>query len=95
MKNRTPNNKATQKAPPRFFTISDVADFLDVSSRTIRRIDLGDLPIHRFGRAFASQNRTFWRSSPHTAIGSCRFNARHKLSLLVNILLKLGNTIMK
>jgi len=39
-------------AAPRFFTISDVADFLDVSQRSVRRwIKSGDLPAHRFGAA--------------------------------------------
>jgi excisionase family DNA binding protein len=36
----------------RFFTIRDVAEFLDVSTRSVRRwIKSGDLPAHRFGAA--------------------------------------------
>jgi excisionase family DNA binding protein len=56
------------RAALRFFTISDVAEFLDVSQRSVRRwIKSGDLPAHRFGaavrisepdlRAFASARR--------------------------------------
>ena len=40
------------RAAPRFFSISDVADFLDVSQRSVRRwIKSGDLSVHRFGAA--------------------------------------------
>jgi excisionase family DNA binding protein len=39
-------------AAPRFFTISDIAEFLDVSPRSVRRwIKSGELPVHRFGAA--------------------------------------------
>jgi excisionase family DNA binding protein len=55
-------------APTRFFTINDVADWLSVSPRTVRRwISTGDLVVHRFGgvvriaesdlRAFSAANR--------------------------------------
>ena len=51
--NKTTNNKGgTGAALPRFFTIGDVANFLEVSSRTVRRwIKTGALRIHRFGSA--------------------------------------------
>jgi excisionase family DNA binding protein len=69
MKNKRDNaHNAARTATPRFFTISDVADFFDVSSRSVRRwIKSGDLPVHRFGgvvrisdsdlRAFAATHR--------------------------------------
>jgi excisionase family DNA binding protein len=50
----TPANEkgALEMAPPRFFTISAVANFLDVSARSVRRwIATAALPIHRFGGA--------------------------------------------
>ena len=35
-----------------FFTIEEVADFLSLSTRSVRRlISRGLLPVHRFGRA--------------------------------------------
>jgi excisionase family DNA binding protein len=35
---------------PRFFTISYIAEFFDVSVRSVRRwVKSGDLPVHRFG----------------------------------------------
>jgi len=38
---------------PRLFPIADVADQLDVSSKTVRRwIDRGELHVHRLGRQF-------------------------------------------
>jgi excisionase family DNA binding protein len=50
-------------APNRFFTINDVADWLNVSPRTVRRwINTGDLVVHRFGgvvRIAESDLRTF------------------------------------
>jgi excisionase family DNA binding protein len=37
---------------PRFFTVDEVAEFLSLSTRTVRRvIDEHQLPAHRFGRA--------------------------------------------
>jgi excisionase family DNA binding protein len=40
------------RGTPRFFTIGQVAEFLNLSSRSVRRlIDDGQLPVHRFGRA--------------------------------------------
>jgi len=40
------------RGTPRFFTIDQVAEFLNLSSRSVRRlIDDGQLPVHRFGRA--------------------------------------------
>jgi excisionase family DNA binding protein len=37
---------------PRFFTIQEVAEFLGLSSRSVRRlIAEHQLPVHRFGRA--------------------------------------------
>jgi excisionase family DNA binding protein len=56
------------RAALRFFTVSEVADFLDVSNRSVRRwIKSGELPAHRFGvavriseidlRAFAAARR--------------------------------------
>ena len=40
------------KAMARFYTVAQVADLLEVSTRTVRRwIADGDLPVHRFGRA--------------------------------------------
>jgi excisionase family DNA binding protein len=40
------------RAAPRFFTVSDIADFLDVSPRSVRRwIKDGRLVAHRFGVA--------------------------------------------
>jgi excisionase family DNA binding protein len=48
---RTTAGKAAP-GKPRFFTIDEVADCLNVSPRTVRRwIKSGDLPVHRFGRA--------------------------------------------
>ena len=58
----------TARSAPRYFTISDVADSLTVSTRTVRRwIDTGVLVTHRFGgvvrvaehdlRAFLAQHR--------------------------------------
>jgi len=36
----------------RFYSVEQVADFLEVSMRSVRRwIADGDLPAHRFGRA--------------------------------------------
>jgi excisionase family DNA binding protein len=65
---RDSSHNASRTATPRFFTISDVADFFDVSARSVRRwIKSGDLPVHRFGtvvrisdidlRAFAATHR--------------------------------------
>jgi hypothetical protein len=35
---------------PRFFTVSDIANCLDVAPRSVWRwIKSGDLPVHRFG----------------------------------------------
>lgn len=52
MTNKPTINSTAQTAPPRFFTIGDVADFLEVSTRSVRRwIETGALPIHRFGGA--------------------------------------------
>lgn len=56
-------------AIPKFFTITQAAELLEVSSRTVRRwIDTGRLVAHRFGgtvriadpdlRAFLSRHRT-------------------------------------
>ena len=37
---------------PRFFTVDNVAEFLSLSPRSVRRlIDDHQLPVHRFGRA--------------------------------------------
>ena len=51
--NKPTNDKGgTGAALPRFFTIGDVANFLEVSSRTVRRwIKTGALRVHRFGSA--------------------------------------------
>jgi excisionase family DNA binding protein len=70
MKRKLDTQNATRgvSAAPRFFTISDIADFLGVSPRSVRRwVKLGDLPVHRFGavvrisdvdfRAFAATHR--------------------------------------
>jgi excisionase family DNA binding protein len=65
---RDNSHSADRTATPRFFTVSDVADFFDVSTRSVRRwIRSGDLPVHRFGgvvrisdsdlRAFAATHR--------------------------------------
>ena len=67
-RNDTQNPNRGVSAAPRFFTIGDVANFLDVSARSVRRwIKSGDLPVHRFGgvvrilesdlRAFAATHR--------------------------------------
>jgi excisionase family DNA binding protein len=69
MTNKRDNARnAARKLTPRFFTIGDVADFFDVSDRSVRRwVKTGDLPVHRFGaavrisdidlRAFAARHR--------------------------------------
>jgi excisionase family DNA binding protein len=62
MTHKPPNNhNATRRATPRFFTISDVADFLDVSPRSVQRwIKSGDLPVHRFGGAVRISDTDLW-----------------------------------
>ena len=46
------SHSAARAATPRFFTISDIAEFFGVSTRSVRRwIKSGDLPAHRFGAA--------------------------------------------
>jgi excisionase family DNA binding protein len=43
------SNNSSRTKPPRFFTIQAVADFLEVSTRTVRRwIEKGLLVAHRF-----------------------------------------------
>jgi excisionase family DNA binding protein len=65
---RDNSHNAARTGTPRFFTISDVAEFFDVSTRSVRRwIKSGDLAVHRFGaavrisesdlRAFAAAHR--------------------------------------
>jgi excisionase family DNA binding protein len=65
---RKTHNSRSVAAPTRFFTINDVADWLSVSPRTVRRwINAGDLVVHRFGgvvriaesdlRAFSAAHR--------------------------------------
>ena len=45
------NGASYTKNVPKFFTIEQVAERLDVSPRTVRRwITAGALPVHRFGR---------------------------------------------
>lgn len=46
------NGSGTQRRPlTKLRTIEETADVLNVSPRTVRRlIDLGALPVHRFGR---------------------------------------------
>jgi excisionase family DNA binding protein len=40
-----------RREPMQFLTIREVAERLNVATRTVRRwIDLGLLPVHRFGR---------------------------------------------
>ena len=52
MRNQRDNGRSSVRPALQFFTISDVADFLGVSERSVRRwIKLGDLPAHRFGAA--------------------------------------------
>jgi excisionase family DNA binding protein len=52
MRSKHDNGHSSVRAALRFFTISDVADFLDVSQRSVRRwIKSGDLPVHHFGAA--------------------------------------------
>jgi excisionase family DNA binding protein len=52
MTGKRDNGHGSVRAALRFFTVSDVAEFLDVSTRTVRRwIKSGDLPAHRFGAA--------------------------------------------
>jgi excisionase family DNA binding protein len=68
MTSKRDNGHSSVRPALRFFTISDVADFLDVSTRTVRRwTKSGVLPVHRFGatvrisetdlRAFAAASR--------------------------------------
>ena len=46
------NLKTSLASSGRFYKIEDVADLLDVSTRTVRRwIDAGPLKVHRFGRS--------------------------------------------
>ena len=52
MRSKRDNGHSSDRAALRFFTIGDVADFLGVSQRSVRRwIKSGDLPVHRFGAA--------------------------------------------
>src|SRR5262249_56296818 len=45
---RNNSHGGARAATPRFFTISDIADFFAVSRRSVRRwIKSGDLPVHR------------------------------------------------
>ena len=38
--------------PMKFFTVADVAEIVEVATRTVRRwIKRGELPVHRFGTA--------------------------------------------
>jgi excisionase family DNA binding protein len=47
----THNATRSVAAPPNFFTINDIANCLDVSTRTVRRwIKSGALPAHRIER---------------------------------------------
>lgn len=47
----TDRNRSATTGSTRLHTITDVADHLQVSSKTVRRwIDAGDLVAHRFGR---------------------------------------------
>jgi len=51
MTSRRDTSNGTRTAP-RFFTVGDIADLLDVSTRSVRRwIKSGDLRVHRFGAA--------------------------------------------
>lgn len=65
---RARTHRRTTGDIPKFFTITQVAELLDVCTRTVRRwIDTGRLVAHRFGgavriadpdlRAFLSQHR--------------------------------------
>jgi excisionase family DNA binding protein len=52
MTSKRDNGHSSVRAALLFFTIGDVADFLGVSERSVRRwIKSGDLPAHRFGGA--------------------------------------------
>ena len=45
------NGARNTKNVPKFFTIEQVAERLDVSPRSVRRwVAAGTLPVHRFGR---------------------------------------------
>jgi excisionase family DNA binding protein len=47
---REKSQNGARSATPRFYTISDIAEFLDVSPRSVRRwIKNGKLVAHRFG----------------------------------------------
>lgn len=49
----TGSSQGARRASPRFLSIADVAERLDLSTKTIRRwIAAGELPVHRLGRQF-------------------------------------------